>query len=70
MIFVELAYNVIKIRYENKKKIGVSILNFKINEYKTWHSVETAGISKTARVIVLQIYYQTQRVPESHHMWF
>ena len=40
---------------EDKKiKIGVSILTFIIYEYKSWLSVETAGISKTDRVIVLQ----------------
>ena len=44
-------------------KIGVSILTFIIYEYKSWLSVETAGISKTARVIVLQKCCQTQIVP-------
>ena len=49
---------------EDKKiKIGVSILTFIIYEYKTWLSVETAGTSETARVIVLQNCCQTQIVP-------
>ena len=46
-----------------KLKNGVSILTFIINEYKTWLSLETAGISRTAKVIVLQKCCQTQSVP-------
>ena len=41
--------------------MGYPSLTFIINEYKTWLSIETIGISKTARDIVLpKLVYQKQ----------
>ena len=58
---------------EDKKiKKGESILTFTIhvNEYKTWLSVETAGISKQLELSFLKNGAKTQSIPFSSYTVF